>query len=224
MIDLFVSRPAWTDSLLDAIAAGRISRDDLTPFHARQILNFNDEALDTRLRDVWGDVRKSDEAKTKRIEQLKAALTPEGRTEADLPNGRILFTSHCSACHTLYGQGGKLAPDLTGSGRADLGYLLENIIDPSAVVSNEYRMTVFKLKDGRALSGVIASSSDRTFTVRSFTEETTIEKAEIIEKTELPNSIMPEGLIDSLTAEQTRDLIAYLMNPVQVPLPDRKDD
>ena len=91
-----------------------------------------------------GDVRKSDEAKTKRIEQMLRRSHLKGAPR-DIPNGRILFTSHCSACHTLYGQGGKLAPDLTGSGRADLGYLLENIIDPSAVVSNEYRMTVFKL-------------------------------------------------------------------------------
>ena len=84
---------------------------------------------------------------------------------------------------------------------------------------NEYRMTVFTLKDGRAVSGVTAASTDRTITVRSFTEETTIEKSEIANKLELPNSIMPEGLIDSLTPEQTRDLIGYLMNPIQVPLP-----
>jgi len=81
-------------------------------------------------------------------------------------------------------------------------------------------MTVFTLKDGRTLSGVVASETDRTVTVRSFTEETTIETSGIREKTGLPNSIMPEGLIDSLTPEQTRDLISYLMNPVQVPLPD----
>ncbi len=220
VIDVLVSRSAWAAALLKSMESGKIPRKDLTPFHARQILSFNDDALSAQLKETWGEVAKSDEAKEKRIKELHAALTPEVLAKADLSKGRELFASHCSACHLLYGEGGKLGPDLTGSGRADLGYLLENIVAPSAVVPNEYRMTVFTLKDGRAVSGVTAASTDRTITVRSFTEETTIEKSQIASKLELPNSIMPDGLIDSLTPEQTRDLIGYLMNPVQVPLPE----
>jgi putative heme-binding domain-containing protein len=179
---------------------------------------LNDEKLTARLKEVWGDLRQSDAAKKKRIEELHQALGKDFRDKADLPAGRVLFQNLCATCHILYGEGGKLGPDLTGSGRADLGYLLENIVDPSAVVPAEYRMTILKLKDGRSLTGVIASSTERTVTLRSLSQETTLEKSGVAETKQLPSSIMPAGLLSSLTPRQIRDLIAYLMHPQQVPL------
>jgi putative membrane-bound dehydrogenase-like protein len=219
VVDVLVSRPAWAKSLLSQIEAGGIPRGDLTPFHARQIMAFEEEALKKRLVDVWGDVRQSDEAKHQRIAEFHEALTSDVRGKADLSRGRLLFQGMCASCHTLYGQGGKLGPDLTGSGRADLRYLLENIVDPSAVVSAEYRMSVLKLKDERVLSGVVVAAAERTVTLRSLTEEVTIERAEIVSTELMPNSVMPEGLLDALTAEQVRDLVAYLMHQGQVELP-----
>ena len=218
VIDVIVARPAWADALLSKIKDGTIARNDLTPFHARQALALNDEKLSARLKEVWGDLRQSDAAKKKRIEELHKSLGKDVRDEANLPAGRVLFKNLCGTCHILYGDGGKLGPDLTGSGRADLGYLLENIVDPSAIVPAEYRMTILELNDGRSLSGVIASSTDRTVTLRSLAEETTIERSEIKNTSTLENSIMPEGLLQALTPEQTRDIIAYLMHPQQVPL------
>ena len=52
-----------------------------------------------------------------------------------------MFAKTCQQCHTLYGVGGKVGPDITGSNRANLDYLLENILDPSAVIPNEYKAT-----------------------------------------------------------------------------------
>lgn len=217
-IDALVSRPGWADDLLEEVKAERIPRNELTPFHARQIEAFGIEDLSKKLRDSWGDIRQTDDAKKKRIEELHQSLGKEVRAQADLPNGRLLFQGLCFSCHKLYGQGGQLGPDLTGSGRADLGYLLENIIDPSAVVSAEYQISILKLEDGRTLSGVVAAQTDRTLTLRTLVDESTLEKSSIQETQKLPNSIMPEGLIDALTPEQTRDLIAYLMHPKQVPM------
>ena len=51
-------------------------------------------------------------------------------------------------------------------------------------------------------------------------EETTVEKAELVKLETLPVSMMPEGLLTALSAEQRRDLLAYLMHPSQVPLPE----
>ena len=79
-------------------------------------------------------------------------------------------------------------------------------------------MTILKLEDGRSLTGVITSSTNRTVNLRSLAEEATLEKSEITETSQPPNSIMPEGLISDLTPGQIRDLIAYLMHPQQVPL------
>ncbi len=122
-------------------------------------------------------------------------------------------------CHTLYGHGGRLGPDLTGSGRSNIDYLLENIVDPGANLAANFRMNVITLNDGRTLSGTILGSTSRTLTLQGMTDKVTIEQSDIVTRQELMQSMMPEGLIESLTMEQKRDLIAYLMHPTQVPLP-----
>ncbi|HEY1052446.1 MAG TPA: hypothetical protein VGE39_21900, partial [Prosthecobacter sp.] len=219
LIDVLVARPAFAKELLQEIAAGRIPRADLSAFHARQIRAFNDDALTRELVATWGELRESAADKKELIEKMKKQLTPAVLAQANLPQGRTLFTALCGACHMMYGEGGKIGPDLTGSGRANLDYLLENIADPSGVVSADYRVSVITLKDGRTLSGVIAASNDRTLTLKTLTESTTLDKAEITKTETSPLSMMPEGLLLALPPEAVKDLIAYLMHPSQVPLP-----
>ena len=72
----------------------------------------------------------------------------------------MIFNTACASCHTLYGEGGKVGPDLTGGGRNNLDYLLENIVDPSAVVTADFRMSILDLKDGRVLNGLIAAKKN----------------------------------------------------------------
>ena len=219
VIGTLVSRPAFAKALLTEVAAGRILRSDLSAFHARQIRSFDDQALTKQLVDAWGEIRDSAADKKELIEKTKARLTPDLLAKANLNQGRVLFAAVCGACHVMYGQGGKIGPDLTGSGRANLDYLVENIADPSGVVSADYRMSLLTLKDGRQLGGVIAESSDRTLTLRTLTESVTLDRAEIVKQEASPMSMMPEGLLLALQPDQVRDLIAYLMHPVQVPLP-----
>ena len=214
-----VTRPGWAGILLEEIKKGGIPRQALTPFAARQIAGLNQEGLHRKLREVWGEVRPSDEALREKIASWRKTLTPEVLTGADKSRGRVHFEALCANCHQLYGQGGKLGPDLTGSGRADLDYLLENIIAPGAVVPLEYQMSTVRLKDGRTLSGMVVSSDERTVTLRSPAGETTVEQAAIEKTTRLPDSLMPSGLLEALAADQVRDLVAYLRHPRQVELP-----
>ena len=219
VIDTLVSRPAFAKVLLKEMAAGRIPRTDLSAFHARQINAFKDEALSKQLVDAWGELRESAADKKELIEKVKKQLTPAALAKANLSQGRMLFTAVCGACHTLYGQGGKIGPDLTGSGRANLDYLLENIADPSGVVSADFRMSLLTHKDGRVLSGVVTESNSRTITLRALTETLTLDRGDIVKQETSPLSMMPEGLLLAFQPDQVRDLIAYLMHPVQVPLP-----
>ena len=119
----------------------------------------------------------------------------------------------------MYGEGGKIGPDLTGAGRDNLDYLLENIADPSAVVSADFRMTILHLKDGRVLNGMVRNKTERTLAVQTMTEQLTLERSEITRMEELPVSLMPEGLLEALSPTQRRDLIAYLIQKTQAPLP-----
>lgn len=165
-------------------------------------------------------MRETDEKRRELIGKWTAELTPEFLAGADLRKGRQLFAGVCGACHVMYGEGGKIGPDLTGSGRSDLGYLLENIIDPGAVVSADYQMSIIELKDGRVLTGVVAGENEKTVELRQMTDAITVEKKEIEKREVASVSMMPEGILSPFDREQVRDLIGYLMHPVQVPLPE----
>jgi len=219
VLGAMVTRSAAATVLLQAIADGRIPRADLTPFHARQITSLHDAALTKRLGEVWGSVRTSDAEKRASSARFRRELSAERLRSADLVHGRQLFNQVCAACHKLYGEGGDVGPDLTGSGRANLDYLLENMVDPSAVVSADYRMTIATLKDDRVLNGVLRDQTARTVTIQSQTGLTTIERAEIESLQDSSLSVMPEGQLESLKPDDRRDLIGYLMHPQQVALP-----
>jgi putative heme-binding domain-containing protein len=214
-----VSRPAFARALLDQIAAGRIPRDDLTPFHARQILSFGDPLLSRRLSEVWGELHTTAADRRVRIDQLKQRLDPATLSQADRGRGRALFDRVCASCHRLHGQGGEIGPDLTGSGRENLDYLLENIVDPAASVSADFRMVVVAMSDGRVLNGLVKAQTPRTITLQTQTEAIALDRSEIEGIQPSPSSLMPEGLLDSLKPDEIRDLIAYLSHPAQVPLP-----
>ena len=219
LLSALVSRATFAQPLLDAVAEGRIPRADISPYHARQIRGLNDGALNKKLAEVWGEVRDSSSDKQQAIARWKTQFTSAALAQADKSQGRSVFNTACAACHTLYGEGGKVGPDLTGGGRDNLDYLLENIVDPSAVVTADFRMSIVELKDGRVLNGLITAKTERTLTLKTMTETLTVERGEIAGLRESAASLMPEGLLEALTAEQACDLIAYLMQMSQVPLP-----
>jgi len=220
VIDTLASRPSFALALLDEMKKGKIPRADLTPFHARQIRGFDDPAVRDRLAEVWGQQRESTEDKTARIAQLKHDLAPAQLSGANRSQGRVVFNQVCASCHKLYGQGGDIGPDLTGSGRDNLDYLFENIVDPSAVVSADFRVTMLETSDGRVLNGLVRARTGRTLTLQTQTEVLVLERSEIEREATSPLSLMPEGLLDPLTKEQVRDLVAYLSQRVQAPLPE----
>ena len=219
VIGTLVSRPNYASALLDAIAAGKIQRHDISAYHARQIRGLNDKALNQKLTDVWGEIRSTDDEKKKSIAKFKSLLTPERLKKADPAKGRLLFTQTCALCHTLYGEGAKIGPDLTGSGRSNLDYLLENIVDPSSIVGADFKMVVVTLKDGRVLNGILTAKNDRTVTLQSMGEQSVLERSDITEIKDSAVSLMPEGLLDGMDEDQVANLNSYLMSPSQVPLP-----
>jgi len=206
-----VSRPKFAKELLAALAAGKVPKSDLGSAAARQIRGFNDAALTAQLVAAWGDSRETPADKLKLIAELKARHTPESLAKADLAAGKALFAGVCGQCHKLFGEGGAIGPDLTGGGRHDLNFLLQNIVDPSAVVDAAYYLNTITLKDGRVLSGIVGAQTERTLTLRSIGQESTIDKSDIAKREVSPVSLMPEALLQAFTPEQQRDLLAYLM-------------
>ena len=219
VIDTLSSRPAFARALLDQVAAGKIPRGDVTPFHVRQIRSIGDDALRTRLTEVWGALRDSAADKRDAIAALKSRLSSSALEKADPGHGRAVYDKVCASCHKLYGHGGDIGPDLTGAGRDNLDYLLENIVDPSATVSADFRMVVVAMKDGRVLNGIVRARTERTLTLQTQTEALALDRRDIERVESSSLSLMPEALLNPLHEDEVRDLIAYLKGRTQVPLP-----
>jgi putative heme-binding domain-containing protein len=219
VVDQLVTRAASARELLDAVAEAKVPRGLINSLHARQILRHNDAGLRRQLTEIWGEIRATSSDKDEAMRRFKSFLTPERLRKADLSQGRALFNKTCSSCHRLYGEGNTVGPDLTGSGRSHLDYLLENLIDPSAMVPADYRVSHVELKDDRVLSGVVVSSSDRTIELQAQTERLVLDRADIVQVQQGTLSLMPEGILEALPEDEVRDLIAYLIHEKQVPLP-----
>ncbi len=131
--------------------------------------------------------------------------------QADPAKGKTTFAALCGACHKLYGEGGAIGPELTGSDRHNLDYLLGNIVNPNEVVPADYRLTVFTLKDGRVISGVVPEQNERTITVQTPVERLVLPVGTIEKREALPVSLMPEGMLKAMDEATVKDLVAYLM-------------
>ncbi|WP_168205031.1 PVC-type heme-binding CxxCH protein [Bythopirellula goksoeyrii] len=219
-IDTLTSRPAYAQTLLSAVTSGSLDREVISAYHARQLRSFEDESINTELETIWGSLRETSAEKKQQIEKLKSVLTPERMVQSDPSQGRQIFSKTCSACHILYGQGRSVGPDLTGSNRNNLSYLLENIVDPGASVSKDYKVSVIVLDDGRIVNGVVVLQTPHTITVRTQNEELVLDREEIEEILERDASLMPDGVLTQLDEEQICNLFAYLMSRSQIALPD----
>lgn len=92
---------------------------------------------------------------------MKKTLGPKVLAKANLGNGRRVFSKTCQNCHRLFGTGGeKIGPDITGSNRGNIDYILENILDPTRGGGRDYQMTVLALNDGRVINGLLKQETD----------------------------------------------------------------
>jgi len=218
-IAVLTVRPAYARALLTAVRDGKIKPVELSAFHARQLRDFDDPQVNRDLAELWGEVRVSAAEKRTLMQRYKQELPTAVLTKADLSAGRALFQKNCASCHVLYGTGRQIGPDLTGSNRKNIDYLLENIVDPSASVAANFRSVSVAMNDGRVLSGVVGQQNERTVTLHTAQEPQTLDRTEIDEITPTNLSLMPDGMLQNLKPEQVRDLFGYLMSLEQVPLP-----
>ena len=206
-------------ALLQSVTDGRVSPRDLSAFVARQIETLGDAALTARLKSVWGSVRPTTQDRRRLIADYKRRLTPESLTKANLSRGRLLFSKQCASCHQLFDAGQRIGPNLTGSQRNNLDYVLENLLDPSAVVGRDFQMTVVLTVQGRVVSGIVVREDGKTLTLQTPTDRVIIPFDDIEQRRRQKLSLMPDGMLQKMSDEQVRDLVGYLASPRQVKLP-----
>ena len=218
-LNTLASRLSTAQELVAAIKAKKIPQADLTAPTVRNLNSLNDKSINEWIAGSWGAIRATPDDKIKEIARYKKVLTPQVVARGDAGNGRAIFVKTCMQCHTLFDAGAKIGPDLTGSNRANVDYLLENIVDPSAVIGKDYLMVNAKTKDGRFIDGIIKSQTDDSITFATVNELITLPKNEIASQKTSNVSMMPEGLMAGLNEKEVRDLIRYLASPAQVELP-----
>lgn len=216
-LNTLAARPSSGQALVSAIAAKQIAASELSADVVRQLRNLKNETVNKAIAELWGIARDSSAEKASAIEQYKS-LARVKSPGADPSLGRSVFVKTCQQCHTLFGVGAKTGPELTGSNRANLDYLLSNILDPSAVMAKEYQPSVLALGDGRVVTGIVRDPSSDPLSVQTANELLVIPRGEVEEIQVSQQSMMPEDLLKPLSVFEVRSLLAYLAAPAQVPL------
>jgi putative heme-binding domain-containing protein len=204
------ARPEYALALLDAVEKKIVPRQDLNAFMVRQLLALNHAKVTKRVNEVWGTLRSPSADKSAQLTKLKKQLDPAALKQANLGAGRLLYTKHCASCHKLFGEGGAIGPDLTGSQRTNLDYVLENMLDPSAIVPREYQVQTVVTSGGRTITGIVKEETERALTMQTQNEVIIVPRDEVETRAPSRLSMMPEGVIEQLTRDELRDLVAYL--------------
>ena len=159
-IQTLASRPRYGRMLAEAIAKRPCRRRTCRSL-PRQLLRV----VGMKFLEVWGPIeRRATEEKayggTARCSTTRRCPPRTCRT------GAAIYLRTCGACHRMHGEGGTIGPDLTGSNRTNLSYLLLNVLEPNAEVPDAYKLVVITTRDGRTYSGNVVSETDRQLTLR----------------------------------------------------------
>jgi putative membrane-bound dehydrogenase-like protein len=212
-VNTLASTKEGSKALLKAVEAKTVPATALSPFLVRQLTAFEDAEINALIKSAWGDVNAPKADLGERTKKYKTLLTPAALAKGDLAKGKMLYTATCGQCHKLFGEGQNVGPDITGSNRADLNYLLENVLDPNAVIGRAYQLNLFTMRDGRVMSGVIKDENPAAVKIAMMGGvEFTLPVADIGKREVSKLSTMPEGLFDALQPEMVVDLVKYLQS------------
>ncbi len=201
------SRPVYGWLLAEAIKNKSIPKNQVPANVARQLRRV----VGSGFVEIWGPIDDKP-ADSKEFARYKNLVTGKDTKAPDLANGEKLFARTCGACHKLLGNGGNIGPDLTGSNRANIDYLLFNILSPGEEIQDAYKMIVITTRDGRTFSGNLVSENERQITLRVVGQnDVVLNKSSIQSRETTSASMMPQGLLNTLTDMEVTDLLSYLM-------------
>jgi putative membrane-bound dehydrogenase-like protein len=210
-VEVLCNRPTWAGALLDSIGAGSVDKKVLTAFDVRQIASLGDDALNERITKQWGQFRQSPAEQKAEMVRLVKAYSEAPVWAFDAKAGQAHFTKLCATCHQPASGQAALAPSLEGTAAKGINYIVENIVDPNAVVGKDFETRVVITDEGRVINGLVVDENETAITLRTATSTETVARSEIDEMVTSPNSLMPEGLLKTLSEREQIELLKYLM-------------
>jgi putative heme-binding domain-containing protein len=117
----------------------------------------------------------------------------------------------CITCHSIGGAGGKVGPDMTSIGASSpLDYIIESTLVPNKKIKEGYHSILVKTKDDQEISGILVRENNEELILRNAAnQEVSVPKNDIKSRAN-GASLMPSGLIDTLTSNERLDLFRFL--------------
>jgi putative heme-binding domain-containing protein len=223
-IDLIMQREPWARKLLDAVLEKKLPKGVLNANHLRKILESNDREALWAVEKEFGRIR---EERNPEREKVVAQMGDYLRANiGDAVAGQQVFKNLCGQCHTIYGEGGQVGPDITSNGRASFDQLLSNVFDPSLVIGPDYQVVTVVTKDGRNLTGLIVENNKQRIVLRMPGATDEAVPRNNVEYTRVSKlSMMPEGVEAVFSQKDLADLFAFLSldrpptDPTAKPIP-----
>jgi putative membrane-bound dehydrogenase-like protein len=214
-LDVLLSRPPWTKQLAEALDKNMVPASEIDTPRRQRLLQHPD----AEVRDVAAKVFAASSSPDRNKLVIEYMLTiPE---QTDSQRGAKLFAKTCAACHKLGDVGQQVGPELASVGDKSVQGLLVAILDPNRAVEPRYVNYLAITKDGRTLTGMIASETSTSVTlVGTDGKAHNLLRNEIEELTSTGKSLMPEGLEKDLPPQEMADLIAFVRS--SLPVPPRK--
>ncbi len=224
LINYLASRPSTARDLVEAIQAERLERSLVPAVMLRQMYSHDDANLQSLIEGIWGKIRSTPGDFEQRKQYWSEVISSDRLRTADVGHGRFVYDQLCGNCHKLHGEGQTIGPDLTGSNRRDLNYILENALAPNAIIGNAYQMHSFLMDDGRLISGLIREENEQQIRiVMAAGTEVTLDTDAIESRKLSDQSMMPTEMFEKMNRADVIDLVAYLATDRQVPPKPQRD-
>ncbi|MEM9588495.1 MAG: PVC-type heme-binding CxxCH protein, partial [Planctomycetota bacterium] len=211
-METLCSRVDWARSLVDRATVGDVEPKFLTAFYVRQISQLGDPGLNATLRSHWGQVSPTSEETEKAIGTLTRRFKEVPLWAYSRSAGQSHFKRLCANCHEETSTSNRIGPKLEGTGTKGISYIVENILDPNAVIGKDFQARKVLTTDGLVITGVVLKENDSVLTVRTANSTLTIPQDDIEEVIVSSKSFMPEGLLDTLGDRERIELLKYLMS------------
>lgn len=153
---------------------------------------------------------------------VRSLSSPASQSPIDgnAQHGRELFlgAGKCSSCHSIHGQGGTIAPDLTDAGSMTLNELRESILDPSKEITPGFPHVKVELADGQIIDGLAKENSDYSISVLDLSGHLhELSKASARSIVFFRESLMPQGIGQQLGPAGVNDVLAFLAEQLSRP-------
>jgi putative heme-binding domain-containing protein len=208
---VMAGRKEWAQILMNFVNEWKVPAKHFTIDIVRQLSLHKDADIDAAIEKHWKGLLATGPTpeKKKEAERIKAVIKT-GLGDAE--KGKLQFTARCAVCHSLFGEGGKIGPELTGYDRSNADFWLDNLFMPSMEIREGFGAYIVKTKSGQILTGLMDAQDANGIVIKDMAGNKTAFKQADIEKLEAsPISLMPEGLTTGMSDADLKDFFAYLM-------------